>query len=116
MTCYDLRVPELGRALVDAGAEVVAVPAAWVAGEHKLHHWRTLLAARAIEDTVHVVAAAQGGERYTGHSLVIDAWGHILGEGGAGEDDVVTAELDPAAVAEARRVNPSLANRRMGTA
>lgn len=114
MTCYDLRFPELGRALVDAGAETFVVPAAWVAGEHKLHHWRTLLTARAVEDVVPVVAAAQGGERYTGHSLVLDAWGTTLAEGDAGEDAVVTAEIDPADVARAREVNPSLANRRMG--
>ncbi|MGB0189988.1 MAG: nitrilase-related carbon-nitrogen hydrolase, partial [Nocardioides sp.] len=66
MTCYDLRFPEMARALVDAGAQLLAVPAAWVAGEHKLHHWRTLLTARAVEDVVPVVAAAQGGARYTG--------------------------------------------------
>ena len=112
MTCYDLRFPEMGRALVDAGAELFVVPAAWVAGEHKLHHWRTLLTARAVEDTVAVAAAAQGGERYTGHSLVIDAWGSILGE--AGDDDgLIQADLDPADVAHAREVNPSLSNRRI---
>jgi len=111
MTCYDLRFPEMGRALVDAEAQLFVVPAAWVAGEHKLHHWRTLLAARAIENTVAVVAAAQGGERYTGHSVVVDAWGSIVAE--AGDDDgLLEADLDPADIARAREVNPSLANRR----
>ena len=112
MTCYDLRFPEMGRALVDAGAELFVVPAAWVAGEHKLHHWRTLLTARAVEDTVAVVAAAQGGERYTGHSLVVDAWGSIVAEAGD-DDDLVEAVIDPADIAQARDVNPSLSNRRM---
>jgi predicted amidohydrolase len=112
MTCYDLRFPEMGRALVDAGAELFVVPAAWVAGEHKLHHWRTLLTARAVEDTVVVAAAAQGGERYTGHSLVVDAWGSIVAEAGDG-DDLVEALVDPADIAHAREVNPSLSNRRM---
>lgn len=112
MTCYDLRFPEMGRALVDAGAELFVVPAAWVAGEHKLHHWRTLLTARAVEDTVAVAAAAQGGERYTGHSLVIDAWGSIVAEAGE-DDDFVEAVIDPADIAQARDVNPSLSNRRM---
>jgi predicted amidohydrolase len=112
MTCYDLRFPEMGRALVDAGAEVFVVPAAWVAGEHKLHHWRTLLTARAVEDTVAVVAAAQGGERYAGHSLVVDAWGSIVSEAGDG-DDLVEADIDPADIAKARDVNPSLSNRRI---
>ena len=112
MTCYDLRFPEMGRALVDAGAELFVVPAAWVAGEHKLNHWRTLLAARAVEDTVAVAAAAQGGKRYTGHSLVVDAWGSIVGEAGDG-DDLVQADIEPADVAQARDVNPSLSNRRI---
>jgi predicted amidohydrolase len=112
MTCYDLRFPEMGRALVDAGAELFVVPAAWVAGEHKLHHWRTLLTARAVEDTVAVAAAAQGGERYTGHSLVVDAWGSIVSEAGDG-DAVVQADVEPADIAQARDVNPSLSNRRI---
>ncbi len=112
MTCYDLRFPEMGRALVDAGAELFVVPAAWVAGEHKLHHWRTLLTARAVEDTVAVAAAAQGGERYTGHSLVIDAWGSIVSEAGD-DDDLVLADIDPADIAQARDINPSLSNRRI---
>ena len=114
MTCYDLRFPEMGRALVDAGAELFVVPAAWVAGEHKLHHWRTLLTARAVENTVAVAAAAQGGKRYTGHSLVVDGWGSIVSEAGDG-DDVVHADIDPAVVAQARELNPSLSNRRIRT-
>jgi len=112
MTCYDLRFPELARALVDAGAETIVVPAAWVAGERKLHHWRTLLTARAIENTVHVVAAAQGGNRYTGHSLVVDPWGSIVVEAGSGSE-IVQATIDADDVARARDVNPSLANRRL---
>ncbi|MET1132834.1 MAG: carbon-nitrogen hydrolase family protein, partial [Aeromicrobium sp.] len=66
MTCYDLRFPELARRLVDLGADTFVVPAAWVAGEHKVEHWRTLLRARAIENTVWVAAAGQGGSRYSG--------------------------------------------------
>ena len=112
MTCYDLRFPEMGRALVDAGAELFVVPAAWVAGEHKLHHWRTLLTARAVENTVAVAAAAQGGERYTGHSVVIDAWGSIVSEAGD-DDELVEADIDPADIVQARDVNPSLSNRRI---
>ena len=61
MTCYDLRFPELARQLVDRGAELLLVPAAWVAGDLKVDHWRTLLRARAIENTVYVAAAAQPG-------------------------------------------------------
>jgi deaminated glutathione amidase len=114
MTCYDLRFPEQARALVDAGAEAIVVPAAWVAGDLKLDHWRTLLSARAIENTVHVVAAAQGGDRYTGHSLVVDPWGSIVGEADLAPE-IVRATLDPEDVVRAREVNPSLANRRIGT-
>lgn len=112
MTCYDLRFPEMARALVDAGAEVLVVPAAWVAGERKVDHWRTLVRARAIENTVHVVAAAQPAPRYCGHSLVVDPLGDVLAEGGEGEE-VVRAEVSAQRVAEARRTNPSLANRRL---
>ena len=112
MTCYDLRFPEMARALVDAGADALVVPAAWVAGEHKLHHWRTLLTARAVENTVFVVAAAQGGDRYTGHSMLLDPLGLTLAE--ADDDDAtLVVDLDPARVTAVREVNPSLANRRM---
>ena len=114
MTCYDLRFPEHARALVDAGAEAIVVPAAWVAGDRKLDHWRTLLAARAIENTVYVLAAAQGGDRYTGHSLVVDPWGSIVGEADS-TPEIVHATLDAELVARAREINPSLANRRIRT-
>ena len=112
MTCYDLRVPELARLLVDDGADTLVVPAAWVAGEGKLHHWRTLLTARAIENTVHVVAAAQGGDRYTGHSVAIDPWGSIVVEA-ENAPAILQAVLEADDVAHAREVNPSLANRRI---
>lgn len=112
MTCYDLRFPELARLLVDRGAEVIVVPAAWVAGPRKVDHWRTLVRARAIENTVFVVACGQPGPRYTGHSMVVDPLGDVLVE--AGDDPaVVTARLEPDVLAAARRTNPSLANRRL---
>lgn len=112
MTCYDLRFPELGRALVDAGAEVLLVPAAWVAGPHKVDHWRTLVRARAIENTAFVVAVGQPGPRYTGHSLAVDPFGEVLAEAGDGPE-VVTAVVEHTVLERARRTNPSLANRRM---
>ena len=112
MTCYDLRFPELGRALVDAGAEVIVVPAAWVAGPRKVEHWRTLARARAIENTAYVVAVGQPAPRYTGHSLVVGPLGDVLVEGGA-DEEVLHAVLSRADLLEARRTNPSLANRRM---
>ena len=124
MTCYDLRFPELGRLLVDrgadpteparasSGAEVLVVPAAWVAGRRKVEHWRTLARARAIENTVFVVAAGQPGPRYTGCSLVVDPLGDVLAEAGDGPE-VLRATLDRSVLEEARGTNPSLANRRI---
>jgi deaminated glutathione amidase len=112
MTCYDLRFPELARRLVDEGADAIVVPAAWVAGPRKVEHWRTLARARAIENTVFVLAAAQPGPRYTGHSMVVDPLGDLLAEAGEGPE-VLVAELDHESLAAARKTNPSLANRRM---
>ena len=112
MTCYDLRFPELARALVDRGAEVLVVPAAWLPGDRKVEHWRTLLAARAIENTCFVVGAAQPAPRYCGHSLVVGPLGQVLAEAGGGEESLA-AELERADLLRARRTNPSLVNRRL---
>jgi predicted amidohydrolase len=116
MTCYDLRFPELGRGLVDAGAEVIVVPAAWLPGrtpaEHdrKVDHWRTLVRARAIEDVSYVVAVGQPAPRYTGCSLVVAPDGQVVAEAGPDRADLM-AVLDRAVLDEARATNPSLANR-----
>ncbi|MCY7399412.1 MAG: carbon-nitrogen hydrolase family protein [Nocardioides sp.] len=112
MTCYDLRFPELARALVDAGAEVIVIPAAWLPGERKVDHWRTLLAARAIENTCFVIGAAQPEPRYCGHSLVLGPLGQVLAEAGGSEESLV-ADLERGDLVGARRTNPSLANRRL---
>ena len=112
-TCYDLRFPELTRALAERGAELVLVPAAWVAGDRKVAHWRTLVAARAIENTVYVAAAGQPAPRYTGNSMVVAPNGDVLAEAGSGDDRVVVATVDLATLDEVRRTNPSLLNRRM---
>jgi deaminated glutathione amidase len=133
MTCYDLRFPEAARRLVDAGADVLVVPAAWAWGEHKADHWLTLLRARAIENTTYVVASAQQGHGVTGASLVIDPVGVVLAEAGAPERTAAPAgglvggapsAAAPASVAAAvadlhaahlvavREKNPSLRNRR----
>ncbi len=112
MTCYDLRFPELARALVDRGGEVLVVPAAWLAGPLKVDHWRTLARARAIENTTWVLAVGQPAPRYTGHSLVVDPMGEVLAETGEGPG-VVRATLEREVLDRARRTNPSLSNRRL---
>jgi len=112
MTCYDLRFPELARALVDLGADVLVVPSAWVAGPRKVDHWRTLVRARAIENTVFVVAAAQPGPRYAGHSMVVDPLGDVLAEADEGEQ-TLEVTLTVERLEEARVTNPSLKNRRL---
>lgn len=112
MTCYDLRFPELARLHADAGVDALVVPAAWVAGDRKVDHWRTLVRARAIENTVYVIAVGQPAPRYSGHSMVVDPLGDVVVEAGEGEE-MVTAELTADRVVEARRTNPSLANRRL---
>jgi predicted amidohydrolase len=111
MTCYDLRFPELTRELSRAGADAVVGPSAWVAGDRKLAHWRTLVTARAVENVGYVVAVGQSAPRYAGHSLVVDPRGEVVVEAGD-DDDVLYAELDPALLTDARRENPSLLNRR----
>ncbi|HET7385529.1 MAG TPA: carbon-nitrogen hydrolase family protein [Nocardioidaceae bacterium] len=112
MTCYDLRFPELSRALVDRGAQLVVIPAAWVAGPGKVDHWRTLAKARAIENTVYVAAAGQPGPRYTGHSLVVSPTGEVVADVADGEQ-VLHASVSTQTLDAARAENPSLANRRM---
>jgi predicted amidohydrolase len=112
MTCYDLRFPEMARALVDRGAEAIVVPAAWVAGAGKVEHWRTLLKARAIENTVYVLAAAQPGPRYSGHSMVVGPRGEVA-ELGEEEDATLAGTVDREHLDRVRTENPSLANRRL---
>jgi predicted amidohydrolase len=111
MTCYDLRFPELARGLSAAGVDLVVLPSAWVAGPRKVHHWRTLASARAIENLVYVAAVGQPGPRYTGHTLLVDPRGDVLAEAGEA-DDVVTGTVSLGLVEEARTENPSLLNRR----
>jgi predicted amidohydrolase len=113
MTCYDLRFPESTRRLVDAGAELVVVPAAWAAGEHKADHWRTLLRARAIESTAYVLGAPMRGPGVTGDPLLVDPAGVVVAEAVAPQDAVV-ADVDLAVLSRVRTANPSLANRRYG--
>ncbi len=114
-TCYDLRFPELFRALALGGAEIVTLPAAFTLQTGR-DHWETLLRARAIENSCYVIAAGQVGEHPPrrvafGRSMIVDPWGTVLAQA-PDEPGVVTAEIDLARVADVRRRIPSLANRR----
>lgn len=111
--CYDLRFPELFRSLTLAGVELFLIPAEWPA--QRLHHWRTLAMARAIENQAYVLACNRVGSddanRFPGHSLVIDPFGEVLAEGGEGEE-ILLAEIDLAQVAAVRERIPALRDRR----
>lgn len=111
MTCYDLRFPEVARTLVDAGADALVVPAEWVRGPLKEHHWTTLLAARAIENTVYVVAADHPAPLGVGYSQIIDPQGAVLAGGGSAEG-IAVGVVERATIERVRRVNPSLRVRR----
>ena len=109
--CYDLRFPHLYRALAKAGADFLAVPSVFTVLTGRAH-WHVLLRARAIENGCFVFAPAQwgehaGGRKSYGHSLIVDSWGEVLSECGE-EAGIVTAQIDPARIAEARRMVPSL--------
>lgn len=110
-TCYDLRFPEVTRLLADAGADVVLVPAEWVRGPLKEHHWRTLLQARAIENTLYVAAADHPPPLGVGHSALIDPQGVEIASVGTGTD-VAVGFVERAFVERVRRTNPALALRR----
>jgi len=109
LICYDLRFPELFRSAAAAGATLFTVLANWPAPRH--HHWRTLLAARAIENQAAVLGVNRSGRdpahRYAGGSLALDAQGLLLAEAGE-EKAVVVTELDPGGVAAGRAAFPAL--------
>lgn len=113
--CYDLRFPDLFRALSDAGAAMLALPAAFTVPTGKAH-WHVLLRARAIESSCWVIAAAQSGAHEDGratygHSLVIDPWGEIALDMGEA-NGLGYAEIDVAKTSDVRMRVPSLQHRR----
>jgi predicted amidohydrolase len=114
--CYDLRFPELYRALMDPPCDLLCVPSAFTYTTGQAH-WELLLRARAVENQCYVVAAAQGGthengRRTWGHSLIVDPWGEVVAVQAEGEG-VVIAELDPLRIAQVRAQLPALAHRRL---
>ncbi|WP_017541797.1 carbon-nitrogen hydrolase family protein [Nocardiopsis halophila] len=110
-TCYDLRFPETSRVLADAGADAVALPAEWVPGPLKEYHWNTLVRARAIENTVYVLAAGQSGPAGAGNSAIVDPMGVAVAALGEAPG-IGTAALERDRIDHVRTVNPALSLRR----
>jgi deaminated glutathione amidase len=114
--CYDMRFPALFNALANAGAQVMAVPAAFTVPTGQAH-WEVLLRARAIETGSYVIAAAQGGQHANGratygHSMIVDPWGRVVAQLDHDEPGVITAQISLAAVEDARSRIPALVNAR----
>ncbi|WP_033295589.1 carbon-nitrogen hydrolase family protein [Amycolatopsis jejuensis] len=123
-TCYDLRFPELFRRLADDGADVVAVPASWGAGEGKREQWEVLVRARALDSGCWIAACGQADPAVTGvevnpkaptgigYSLVADGFGRVSAQAGAGVETLLV-DVDPGTAAKARTATGALANRRL---
>lgn len=114
--CYDLRFPELYRALAARGAEVLLVPSAFTMLTGK-DHWEVLLRARAIENTSWLIAPAQSGQHghgrsSYGHAMIVDPWGIVVARCSDGPG-VCVAELDPDVLTRVRGAIPSLKHRRL---
>lgn len=114
-TCYDMRFPYLYRALAQAGAQFLAVPAAFTVPTGRAH-WEVLLRARAIENGCYVFAPAQtgahaGGRETYGHALIIDPWGEVIADAGDAPG-IIIADIDTAKVNEVRAKVPSLTHTR----
>lgn len=116
--CYDLRFPEQARAAAVAGADIMLYPAAWVDGPRKVDQWRTLLRARAIENEFFVAglsrcdrAFGNAGRDYAGHSCVFGPLGDELASAGLAEE-LLTVDIDPTEIAQARAAMPVLDHRR----
>lgn len=113
MICYDIRFPELSRRLALDGAKLLIVPAEWP--HPRLHHWRSLLIARAIENQMYVCAVncvgSGAGNEFFGHSMVIDPWGEVLAEADE-QEQIVQADINLALVDEVRERIPVFNDRR----
>lgn len=113
MICYDIRFPELARKLALEGVKILFVPAEWP--HPRLHHWRTLLQARAIENQMYVVSCntvgESGGASFFGHSMVIDPWGEVIAEAEE-KETIAYADIDLGLVDEVRGRIPVFADRR----
>lgn len=111
MTCYDLRFADMARSLALAGAQALAVPAAWVRGPHKERHWELLVCTRALDTTCYVLAAGECGPRNIGQSMVADPLGVAVARA-AETPALLLADIDPARIAQARQALPVLQHNR----
>ncbi|HAT8033423.1 TPA: hydrolase [Citrobacter rodentium] len=111
MTCYDLRFPELALAQALQGADVLVLPAAWVRGALKEHHWATLLAARALDTTCYMVAAGECGNKNIGQSRIIDPFGVTLAAA-AESPALIMTDISMERIRQVRAQLPVLRNRR----
>ncbi len=114
--CYDLRFPELFRAMMDKGAEIFAIPSAFTAITGRAH-WEVILRARAIENSTYVIAAAQGGYHVSGretfgNSMIVDPWGSVIDCLPSGSGFVI-ATLDKERLNSIRRNFPSISHRKL---
>ncbi len=114
MTCYDVRFPELSRRLVLDGADALVLPAAWVKGPLKEHHWDTLVTARALENTCYMLAIGESGPRNIGLSKVIDPLGVVIASA-TEQDGLVVSVINKERIEYARSILPALVNRRFDT-
>lgn len=115
MTCYDLRFPELARALAEEGADLICVAAAWFKGDHKVDHWETLLKARAIENTCWIAAAGTSSDHCIGHSAILDPMGIPQDFLDDEPEGIATADVTRKRIDEVREFLPVLRNRRLSS-
>ncbi|MEI8632698.1 nitrilase-related carbon-nitrogen hydrolase [Vibrio sp. PP-XX7] len=114
MTCYDIRFPELGRRLALDGADILVLPAAWIKGPLKEHHWHSLVTVRALENTCYILAVGASGPRNIGLSQVVDPLGITIA-GATEQDGLLVATVDRDRIQYARDILPVLENRRFAT-
>jgi predicted amidohydrolase len=111
MICYDVRFPEVSRILAINGADILAIPSAWVHGIMKEEHWQTILKARAIENGSYVAAPDQVGHIFSGRSMVVDPFGIVILDMG-NREGMEVIEINKSRIQKARESLPLLKNRR----
>lgn len=111
MVCYELRFPEICRSLALKEADYIIIGSGWVEGNMKEEHWQTLIQARAIENTSHIIASNQIGNIFTGRSLMVDPMGVLLGDAGE-EETLLIRDISEERTENVRKKLPSVKDRR----